>query len=38
LKASFEASEKHNLPKYVALQPHYNLMEREGFEKIMLLW
>lgn len=33
LKASFEASEKNNLPKYVALQPHYNLMEREGFEK-----
>ncbi len=33
LKASFEASEKHSLPKYVALQPHYNLMEREGFER-----
>ncbi|MGG5207651.1 aldo/keto reductase [Chryseobacterium sp. MIQD13] len=33
LKASFEASEKYNLPKYVALQPHYNLMEREDFEK-----
>lgn len=33
LKASFEASEKHNLHKYVALQPHYNLLEREGFEK-----
>ncbi|MGH1517196.1 aldo/keto reductase [Chryseobacterium sp. JK1] len=33
LKASFEASEKYNLPKYVALQPHYNLVEREGFEK-----
>ncbi|KFF12143.1 alcohol dehydrogenase [Chryseobacterium soli] len=33
LKESFEVSEKHNLPKYVALQPHYNLMEREGFEK-----
>ncbi|MBB6369997.1 aldo/keto reductase [Chryseobacterium shigense] len=33
LKASFEASEKYNLPKYAALQPHYNLMEREGFEK-----
>ncbi|PIF45898.1 aryl-alcohol dehydrogenase-like predicted oxidoreductase [Chryseobacterium sp. 52] len=33
LKASFEASEKNNLPKYVALQPHYNLLEREGFEK-----
>jgi len=33
LKASFEASEKNNLPKYVALQPHYNLLERENFEK-----
>lgn len=33
LKASFEAAEKNNLPKYVALQPHYNLMERESFEK-----
>lgn len=33
LKASFDASEKNNLPKYVALQPHYNLMERESFEK-----
>ncbi|AKK74136.1 alcohol dehydrogenase [Chryseobacterium gallinarum] len=33
LRASFDAAEKNNLPKYVALQPHYNLMEREGFEK-----
>ncbi|WP_312992016.1 aldo/keto reductase [Chryseobacterium flavum] len=33
LKASLDAAEKNNLPKYVALQPHYNLMEREGFEK-----
>ncbi|WP_370900082.1 aldo/keto reductase [Chryseobacterium gossypii] len=33
LKASFEAAEKNNLPRYVALQPHYNLMERENFEK-----
>lgn len=33
LKESFEAAEEHHLPKYVALQPHYNLMEREGFEK-----
>lgn len=32
LTASFEASEKYNLPKYVALQPHYNLLERENFE------
>lgn len=33
LKASFEASEKYGLPKYVALQPHYNLIVRDGFEK-----
>ena len=33
MKASFEAAEKNSLPKYVALQPHYNLMEREGFEQ-----
>jgi len=32
LKASFEAAEKNNLPKYVALQPHYNLLEREKLE------
>lgn len=30
---SFEVSEKNNFPKYVALQPHYNLVERENFEK-----
>ncbi|MCH5718027.1 aldo/keto reductase [Niabella hibiscisoli] len=33
LVASFEASEKNNLPRYVALQPHYNLVEREKYEK-----
>jgi aryl-alcohol dehydrogenase-like predicted oxidoreductase len=33
LKESFEVAEKNNFPKYVALQPHYNLLEREGFEK-----
>ncbi|QBJ85410.1 aldo/keto reductase [Chryseobacterium gleum] len=33
LKASFDAAEENNLPKYVALQPHYNLVEREGFEQ-----
>ncbi len=33
LRESYEVSEKNNLPKYVALQPHYNLMERQGFEK-----
>ncbi|MCU7617164.1 aldo/keto reductase [Chryseobacterium sp. PBS4-4] len=32
LKESFEFAEKNNLPKYVALQPHYNLLEREKFE------
>ncbi|WP_336094119.1 aldo/keto reductase [Leeuwenhoekiella sp. CH_XMU1409-2] len=32
LEASFAASEKYNLPKYQALQPHYNLVEREGYE------
>lgn len=30
---SFEVAEKYNLPKYVALQPHYNLLERKSFEK-----
>lgn len=29
---SFEIGEKNNLPKYVALQPHYNLVERKKFE------
>lgn len=32
LKESFEVAEKNNFPKYVALQPHYNLLEREIFE------
>lgn len=32
LKASFEASEKNNLPQYQALQPHYNLVERTNYE------
>lgn len=32
LAESFEISEKNGWPKYVALQPHYNLMERETFE------
>lgn len=32
LKESFDVAEKNNLPKYVALQPHYNLLEREKFE------
>src|SRR5690606_18989495 len=29
---SFEIAEKNGLPKYVALQPHYNLVERTTFE------
>lgn len=29
---SFKVAEKNNFPKYVALQPHYNLVEREKFE------
>lgn len=32
LTASFEAAEKNNFPKYVALQPHYNLIERVKYE------
>ena len=33
LTESFEVAEKNNLPKYVALQPLYNLMERTKYEK-----
>ncbi|MFC3157649.1 aldo/keto reductase [Chryseobacterium arachidis] len=33
LKESFKAAEENSFPKYVALQPHYNLLEREGFEQ-----
>ena len=32
LVASFETAEKNDLPKYVALQPHYNLVERTKYE------
>ncbi len=32
LTESFEVAEKNNLPKYVALQPHYNLVERTKYE------
>ena len=32
LMQSFNIAEQNNLPKYAALQPHYNLMERENFE------
>lgn len=33
LTAALEASKKNGLPRYVSLQPHYNLCEREIFEK-----
>lgn len=32
LQESFDVSEKNNLVKYVALQPHYNLLERRNYE------
>lgn len=32
LEESMEASKKSGLPAYVALQPHYNLLERETYE------
>tara|TARA_R110000868_G_C10965146_1_gene769014 strand:+ start:7193 stop:8140 length:948 start_codon:yes stop_codon:yes gene_type:complete len=32
LAQSFEIAEQNGFPKYVALQPHYNLMERENYE------
>ncbi len=32
LKESFEAYEKKGLPRYVALEPHYNLVERTKYE------
>jgi len=33
LAAAIEASEQRGLPKYQCLQPHYNLIERAGYEK-----
>jgi aryl-alcohol dehydrogenase-like predicted oxidoreductase len=33
LAASLEISEKRGLPRYQCLQPHYNLIERAGYEK-----
>ncbi|MCG6190535.1 aldo/keto reductase [Maribellus maritimus] len=33
LLASMEVAEKNNFPKYVALQPHYNLLIRDKFEQ-----
>ncbi len=32
LEESFALSEKEGFPQYVALQPHYNLVERAGYE------
>jgi aryl-alcohol dehydrogenase-like predicted oxidoreductase len=32
LVKSFEVAEKNGFPKYVALQPHYNLVERTKYE------
>lgn len=32
LETSLEIAKANDLPRYVALQPHYNLMERTGFE------
>lgn len=32
LTESFEVAEKNSFPKYVALQPHYNLVERSKYE------
>lgn len=32
LLRSFEVAEANHLPKYVALQPHYNLMDRSKYE------
>ena len=33
LEESFAVAGKNGFPKYIALQPHYNLVEREGYEK-----
>ena len=33
LNESFKVAEDNNLSKYVALQPHYNLMERANYEE-----
>lgn len=34
LTESFETAKKNKLSKYVALQPHYNLMERANYETV----
>jgi len=33
LKAAMETSARNGLARYQTLQPHYNMMEREGYEK-----
>ena len=33
IRESLQAAEKNNLPKYQVLQPEYNMVERETFEK-----
>jgi aryl-alcohol dehydrogenase-like predicted oxidoreductase len=32
LRAAIETSRKHGIPSYQTLQPHYNLVERKGYE------
>jgi len=32
LEAALRASDQHGYPRYVSLQPHYNLYDREGYE------
>ncbi len=32
LQTSFDVADKNGLPRYVALQPHYNLIERKNYE------
>jgi aryl-alcohol dehydrogenase-like predicted oxidoreductase len=36
LAEALETSRKHGLASYVALQPHYNLVERPAFETVLL--
>lgn len=36
LAEAIETSRRHSLPEYVSLQPHYNLVHREDYEKDLL--
>jgi aryl-alcohol dehydrogenase-like predicted oxidoreductase len=36
LAEALETSRKHGLASYISLQPHYNLVEREGYESDLL--